>query len=173
MGQGQDRTRDPWICSQTCYRRGPSEIYVVIYTLKWGWGLYIYYSPPRKINWSTQIFGLCIHYAHIITSMAYAYRVPRPDFGTNIGPFPIQKLAQSSQNCVYHSQFLSSTFWWKFHENLNTNSKVTDAWKYAKKCEWKHETFFQSYFCASFHEVLWWAYSTAYTASSFYGFESI
>ena len=36
---------------------------------------------------------------------------PRPDFGPNIGTFPSKKLAKAVQNGVYHSQFLSSTFW--------------------------------------------------------------
>ena len=56
---------------------------------------------------------------------------PRPDLGPNIGPFLIQKWAKTSQNGVYYSQFLNSTFWWKFHENQNKNSKVTKAWKFA------------------------------------------
>ena len=56
---------------------------------------------------------------------------PRPDFLP--GPFPIQKGAKNSQNSVYHSQFLSSTFRENFmkseqkiaklqmHENLHKN----------------------------------------------------
>ena len=43
-------------------------------------------------------------------------------------PFPIQKLAKTSQKCVYHFQFSSSKFWSKFHENLIENAKATDAW---------------------------------------------
>ena len=46
----------------------------------------------------------------------------RPDLGLNIGPFPIQNWEKTSQNGVYHSQFLSSTVWWTFHENPNKNS---------------------------------------------------
>ena len=34
-----------------------------------------------------------------------------PDFGPNIDPFPFQESSKTSQNGVYHSQFLSSTFW--------------------------------------------------------------
>ena len=54
---------------------------------------------------------------------------PRPDLRPNIGPFTIKKWAKTSQNGVYYSQFLSSTFWWKFHDNLNKNSKVRRCMK--------------------------------------------
>ena len=64
--------------------------------------------------------------------------VPWPDLGTYIGPIPIKKWAKTSKNGAYHSQFLSSTFWRKFHESPYKNCKVTDAWKFASKCEWKH-----------------------------------
>ena len=51
---------------------------------------------------------------------------PRPDLGLNNGPFPIPKGTKTSQNDVYHSQFLSSTFWIKIsklqmHEKLHKN----------------------------------------------------
>ena len=49
----------------------------------------------------------------------YPRDFPRPDLGPNISHFPIQKLAKTSQNVVYHSQFLSSPFWWKGQENQN------------------------------------------------------
>ena len=62
---------------------------------------------------------------------------PRPDIGPNIGPSRIQRWAKTSQNGVYHSQYLSSTFWWTFHKNRSKNSKVTDVWKFVQKCEWK------------------------------------
>ena len=32
---------------------------------------------------------------------------PRPDFGGNIGPFPIEKMSKNFQNGVNHSEFLS------------------------------------------------------------------
>ena len=65
----------------------------------------------------------------------WSYRdFPRPDLGPNNGPFPIQNEQKTSQNGVYHSQFLSSTFLvkisWKsdkkipklqMHENLHKN----------------------------------------------------
>ena len=38
---------------------------------------------------------------------------------------------KNEENGVYQSQFISSTFWWKFHENSNKNTKVTDAWNFA------------------------------------------
>ena len=60
---------------------------------------------------------------------------PRPDLGPNIGPLPIKKLAKTSQNGVYHSQYLFSPFWQKFNEKPNKNSKVTDACKFAYICE--------------------------------------
>ena len=63
---------------------------------------------------------------------------PRHDSGLNINPFPILKWAKTSQNGVYHSQFLCSKLWWKFYLNPNINSKVTDAWKFALNCEWMH-----------------------------------
>ena len=55
---------------------------------------------------------------------------PRTELRPNIGSIPIQKWAKTSQSdvLVYHNQFLSSTFWWKFNENQNKNSKVTNAW---------------------------------------------
>ena len=56
---------------------------------------------------------------------------PSPDFGPNIVLFPTQKLAKASHNGENHSQILSSTFRWKFHEDQSKNSKVTDAWKFA------------------------------------------
>ena len=49
---------------------------------------------------------------------------PRTDLGPNNRPFQIKKWAKTSQNGEYHSQFLSSTFWWKFHENLNKIAKL-------------------------------------------------
>ena len=33
-------------------------------------------------------------------------------------------LVKTSQNSVYYFQILSSTFWWKFHENPNKFSKL-------------------------------------------------
>ena len=46
---------------------------------------------------------------------------PRPDLGPNISPFPTKNRAKTSQNGVYHSKFLSSTFWCKFCENPTKN----------------------------------------------------
>ena len=43
--------------------------------------------------------------------MLYIRGFPKSDFGPNISPFSIQKSAKTFQNVVYHSQFLSSTFW--------------------------------------------------------------
>ena len=106
---------------------------------------------------------------------------PRPDLGPNMGAFPIQKWVKTSQNGVYYSQYLSSTFWWKFHENPNKNGKVTmypATWKFAKKCEWKHcfQSHFyaiHSHFYANFHEILWMAIKATnakLTANIFYFF---
>ena len=36
---------------------------------------------------------------------------PRPDLEPKIGLFLIKKRAKTSQNGLYHSRFLSSTFW--------------------------------------------------------------
>ena len=38
---------------------------------------------------------------------------------------------KTSQNGVYHSQIIISTFWLIFLENQSKISKVTDAWKFA------------------------------------------
>ena len=65
---------------------------------------------------------------------------PRPDLGPNIVPFN----SKISKNGAYHSQFLRSTFWWKFHESLNKNSKVTDIYEFMKHV-------FHSHFYANFH----------------------
>ena len=72
-----------------------------------------------------------------ISRLLWCWGLPLKTAGIFLGliwAFPIQKWAKTSENGVYHSQLLSSTFWWKFHENPNKKSKVTDAWK----CEWKH-----------------------------------
>ena len=56
-------------------------------------------------------FFLCVQEVKAVARLHICRDYPRPDLGPNNGPFPIQKCAKTSQNGVYHSQFLSSTFW--------------------------------------------------------------
>ena len=77
---------------------------------------------------------------------------PKSDLGPNIGPYPIKKWAKTSQNGVYYSKFLSSTFWWKFHENPIRNSKATDPWKLHKNV---NEKMFSFTILCKFSWVLW------------------
>ena len=74
---------------------------------------------------------------------------PRPGSWSKIAPFPIKRWAKTSQNGVYYSQFLSSTFWWKFHENLKKNS----SYRSTKICikMWM-KTCFHLHFYANFHK---------------------
>ena len=64
--------------------------------------LFFYFSLKKKIPF--QLF--CKK-----RSSGYVMDFPRPDLGPNNCPFPIQKCAKTSQNGIYHSQFLSFTFW--------------------------------------------------------------
>ena len=77
------------------------------------------------------MLNIFIHY----TPAAFQFNrdFPRPDLGPNIGLFPVKKLAKTSQNGVYHSQLICSTFGKIFmkirtkiaklqmHENLHKN----------------------------------------------------
>ena len=98
-------------------------------------------GPSTCINWTVHclifnIFILTWSYKNCVWQCIgenlYKNRnFPSTDLGPNNGPFQIKKWAKTSQNGEYHSRFLSSSFKWKFHENLIKNSKVTDAWKIA------------------------------------------
>ena len=50
-----------------------------------------------------------------------------------INPFQIKNEQKLPKMVYIIPNFfnLSSTFLWKFNENLNKNSKVTDAWKFS------------------------------------------
>ena len=77
---------------------------------------------------------------------------PRPDLRLNIGPFPIQKWAKTSQNGVCRSQFLSSTFWWNFHENPNKIAKLLIHENLHKNV---NENMFSFTFLYKFSRILW------------------
>ena len=53
----------------------------------------------------------------ITHQVIYTVDFPEPDLGPDIGPFPIEKWAETSQHELYCSQFISYAFWLKFHEN--------------------------------------------------------
>ena len=48
---------------------------------------------------------------HILLTQSALCDFPMPNLGSKSDPILILKCAKTSQNGVYHSQFLSSTFW--------------------------------------------------------------
>ena len=87
---------------------------------------------------------------------------PRPDLGPNIGPFPIQKWTKSSQNGVYHLQFLSSTFWFIFSENYNKKQQSYRCMKICIKCDVFIHIFMQIYmnfYERQLKEQIWYSFT--------------
>ena len=108
-------------------------------------------------------FGGLKELSHWDSSFEYPQHIsdfPSPDLGlgSNMGPFPIKKWAKTSQNGVYHSQIINSTFWWKFHQNPYKNSSYS-CMKICIKMWMK--TCFHSHFYTNILKVLWRAIEAA------------